>query len=78
MLREGENLVTFARIYQKNYGGDLKKKIQTYTTAKDRIEYVLDMPRVKETVFQTLEHNRELFQDVPAEQMNRVKRHRGR
>lgn len=43
ILQEGENIVTFARIYQRNHGGDLKKKIQTYTTVSDRVEYVLDM-----------------------------------
>ena len=42
MLREGDTLVTFARLYNLAYGGDLKLKINCYRNLSDRIEYVLD------------------------------------
>lgn len=42
MLNGKRFLITFSRLYQLAYGGDLKLKINTYSQASDRIEYVLD------------------------------------
>lgn len=42
MLHDGEALITFARLYNLAYGGDLKLKINSYRNLSDRIEYVLD------------------------------------
>lgn len=42
MLNGEETLITFSRLYQLAYGGDLKLKINTYSQVSDRIEYVLD------------------------------------
>lgn len=39
---ENQNLVTFSRMYNLMYGGDLKFKINTYARLDDRINYVLD------------------------------------
>lgn len=39
---EHETVVTFQRLYYFTYGGNLKNKINSYSTLADRINYVLD------------------------------------
>lgn len=41
-LEPGETLVTLSRLYDYNYGGDLKNKVHSYANLSDRIRYVLD------------------------------------
>lgn len=42
---ETETVLTFQRLYYYTYGGNLKNKVDSYSTTEDRIHYVLDFIR---------------------------------
>lgn len=42
-LGKGENLITFQRIYDLAYGGDLALKVNSYSDLSDRVAYVVNM-----------------------------------
>lgn len=44
-ISENESVITFQRLYFLTYGGNLKNKVNSYSTLNDRIQYVLDFIR---------------------------------